>query len=94
MDEWQPPIDSVAGEAVNAQSILSTQHLPAANSFQDAQLIRRETLRVNYSLLFDLRFSLGSRESGRGFGIVGERGSFLFFSGLLHVFQGHGVRMR
>lgn len=46
------------------------------------------------SLLFDLRFTLDGGECGRAFNIVGEHGNFNFLSELLHVFPGHGVRMR
>ena len=87
LDERQIPIDSVAAEAVDAQGILPAQHLPGADGFQDAQLVRREALRVDDGLLLDLRFGLGRGERGGGFGVVGEHGG-------LHLLEDRFVFVR
>ena len=75
----RPPINRVAAEVVNAQRILPSQHLPGTDRFQDAHLVRREALRVEFSLGFDLGFGLGVGESGGCLDAVGEFGRLHFF---------------
>ena len=83
-----PPVDHIVAEAVDAQGVLSSQHLPRPDRVQDAQLILGEAFGVDDGFLFDLLFRLRFSESGRGFDVVGEHGGFHFLQDCFMFIRG------
>ena len=71
-------MDSIVGEVVNAQSVLSSQHLPGADGVQDAYFIWREAFGIDQSFLFNLRISLRLSKIGGGFDVLDKHGGFHF----------------